>query len=81
MPEYVEIQIRGHLDPRWAERFCGLQLTHLPGEQTLLAGDLYDQAALHAVLELIRDLNIHLISVTCGEPRSTPAGPPEHESA
>ena len=68
MPEYYEIKIRDHLDPRWSERFAGLQLTHLEGDGTLLSGLLPDQAALHGLLELVRDLNLTLISVTCGCP-------------
>ena len=68
MPEYYEIKIRGHLDPRWSDRFAGLKLTHLAGDGTLLSGLLPDQAALHGLLELVRDLNLTLISVTCGCP-------------
>ena len=70
MPEYYEIVLRGHLDPRWSERFAGLQLAHLEGNETLLAGSLPDQAALHGLLERIRDLNIKLISVTSCDPSS-----------
>jgi hypothetical protein len=66
MPEYYEIKIKGHLDARWSEWFSGMRLTHLEGDGTLLAGPLPDQAALHGLLERIRDLNITLISVTCG---------------
>jgi hypothetical protein len=68
MPEYYEIKIKGHLDPYWADWFAGLKLTHLEGDETLLAGQLADQAALHGLLERIRDLNLPLISVTCGRP-------------
>jgi len=70
MPEYYEIKIGGHLDLRWSERFGGLQLTHLEGNETLLSGSLPDQAALHGLLEHIRDLNLKLISVTSGGPSS-----------
>ena len=66
MPEYTEIKIRGHLDPHWSDWFAGLQLTHLEGNETLLAGPLPDQAALHGLLERIRDLNLTLISLTSG---------------
>ena len=65
MPEYYEIKIKGHLDKSWSDWFAGLELTHLEGDETLLSGLLPDQAALHGLLERIRDLNLKLISVTC----------------
>ena len=68
MPEYYEIKIRGHLDQWWSEWFADLKLTHLEGDETLLSGSLPDQAALHGLLERIRDLNLTLISVSWGGP-------------
>lgn len=65
MPEHYEIKIKGHLDQRWSEWFAGLKLTLLESDETLLSGLLPDQAALHGLLERIRDLNLTLISVTC----------------
>jgi hypothetical protein len=70
MPEYYEIKIKGYLDSSWTDWFASLQLTHLEQDETLLSGMLPDQAALHGLLERVRDLNLTLISVNCGRPHS-----------
>jgi hypothetical protein len=63
MPEYYEIRVKGRLDERWSEWFAGLKLSCPEGDETLLSGVLPDQAAVHGLLERIRDLNLTLISV------------------
>jgi hypothetical protein len=68
MPEYYEIRIMGRLDPHWSEWFSDLKLAHTEEDETLLAGFLPDQAALHSLLERIRNLNLTLISVNCTIP-------------
>ena len=68
MPEYYEVKIQGYLDQYWSDWFTGLKVTHLEGNETLLCGLLTDQAALHGLIERIRDLNLTLISVNSSSP-------------
>jgi hypothetical protein len=78
VPDHYEIRVRGHLDLCWAERFAGLELTHLEGNETLLSGVLPDQTALYGLLERIRDLNLTLLSVTCGSASAQQPGEADH---
>ncbi len=61
--EYYVIRVGNHLDSCWADWFAGLALTCTDDGDTLITGPLADQAALHGVLERIRDLNLTLIGV------------------
>jgi hypothetical protein len=74
MPEYYEIKIKGQFDSRWSDWFADMTLTTLEGNETLLSGPLPDQAALHGLLERIRDLNVTLISVNPGSPNTKSFG-------
>ena len=58
-----EIRIQGHLETRWAAWFEGMGLTHAADGTTALDGMVADQAALHGLLQKLRDLGIQLISV------------------
>ena len=59
-----EIRVKGHLDARWSTWFDGLELSRQPDGTTLIEGSVADQAALHGVLQKIRDLGLELVSVT-----------------
>lgn len=61
-PARYEIRVDGVLDDRWAEWFGGLQVSS-DGTQTVIAGLLPDQSALHGLLARVRDLGLSLISV------------------
>ena len=67
-PELYEIRIKGHLDDRWADWFEGLTFTRESDGTTLLDGPLTDQAALHGVLNKIRDLGLPILSVQLVRP-------------
>jgi hypothetical protein len=62
-PRWYEIRLQGRLDPRWSARFDGMTLTTGDGT-TLLAGVVVDQAALHGLLQQLRDIGLPLVSVT-----------------
>jgi len=61
--ELYEIRIKGHLDDRWTYWFEGLTITLKEDGDTLLIGPVVDQAALHGLLNKVRDLGIPLLSV------------------
>jgi hypothetical protein len=63
MTLHYEIRVKGHLDPSWSDWFDGLTVVHEDNGETLLVGSLVDQAALHGLLNRVRDLAIPLISV------------------
>ena len=58
-----QIKVKGQLDPRFGAWFGNLALTHTPEGETLLSGEIIDQAALHGLLARCRDLGVTLISV------------------
>lgn len=62
VPVY-RFRIAGHLDPAWSAWFDGLSVAPLDDGNTELCGPVVDQAALHGVLQKIRDLNLVLLSV------------------
>jgi hypothetical protein len=63
-PGRYEIRIAGHLDSRWAAWFDGLSLTNHSDGSTVLRGVVADQAALHGLLQKVRDVGLPLLSVT-----------------
>ena len=66
-----EIRLQGHLEARWAAWFDGLTLTREGDGTTLIHGPVVDQAALHGLLQKVRDVGLPLVSV-----RNVEADPP-----
>lgn len=58
-----QIRLKGHLDPIHEEWFNGFSMTLHPDGETILHGQVADQAALYGALIRIRDLGIPLLSV------------------
>ena len=63
-PGTYDIRIRGHLDHHWAKQLGGPELAHEDDGTTVLRGVIADQAALHGLLQRLRDLGVTLIAVT-----------------
>lgn len=62
-----ELRVEGTVDQRWSAWFDGMQLTSDAGGGTVIAGEVADQAALHGLLDRVRDVGLTLVSVTRAE--------------
>lgn len=74
---HYEIRVKGQLDRRWSARFDGIRVEARGDGTTAIVATDIDQAALHGLLQRVRDLGLALISVT-----RAPESPPdttEHE--
>ena len=74
-PAHYELRVRGVLDRHWSGWFEDLEVSSDEPGQTLIAGPVADQAALHGLLARIRDLGLPLLSVQ----RISPEQEPEQE--
>ena len=63
MKQRFEIVVREQVAPGWAEVFNGMEVTCRADGDTLLAGEVPDQAALYGLLLRLRDLGLTLVSV------------------
>ena len=62
-PGWDEPRLKGHLDACWAAWFDGPSLTQEGDGTTHVRGPVGDQAALHGLLQRVRDLGLPLLSV------------------
>jgi hypothetical protein len=60
---FYEIRVEGVLDESWSTWFGGLDVRPLDSGETMLAGHIRDQSALHGLLIKIRDLGLPLLCV------------------
>jgi hypothetical protein len=57
------IRIAGRLPARWATYFDGMTLSNGDDGTTVIHGPVVDQAALHGLLQQVRDTGLPLLSV------------------
>ncbi len=84
--ERFEIVVKGRLSPTLIAAIEGFEVSRCDHGETHLVGWVPDQARLHSRLELLRDLNIELVSVNPMESpeaqarRATPSSVPNGET-
>jgi hypothetical protein len=76
-----EIRLTGQLDAHWTDWFDGLAVTYDTDGTTVISGQIVDQAALHGLLQRVRDLGLPLVSVRQVEGDQPDQTPPKRESA
>jgi hypothetical protein len=59
----VEIHIEGHLDESWTEWLEGFTFSHIEQDETVMIGNVEDQAALYGLISKLRDLGAKLVSL------------------
>lgn len=70
-----QITIKGHLACHWSTWLGDLTVTYDEHNNTVLAGPVADQAALHGLLIKVRDLGVVLLRVERVEPEKDKIGP------
>jgi hypothetical protein len=65
--QQVEIRVEGHLDPVWEDWLDSFKVLHAEKKQTILLGEVKDQAALYGLIAKLRDLGLRLVSIKYGE--------------
>jgi hypothetical protein len=68
-PAYYRIYLQGILNPDWARDYVDLKLecVHLSATEhvTTLKGEVFDQAELMGILNMMYDLGLPLLGVEC----------------
>lgn len=68
MAERYRIELQSIIESDWSAWLGNLEIVHTPAGQTVLTGNVADQAALHGLLARIRDLGIPILLVACLHP-------------
>jgi len=59
----IRIEIQGVLGEHWKEWFEYMTFSY-EGSNTILTGPCEDQASFHGILNMVRDLNLVLLSIS-----------------
>jgi hypothetical protein len=67
----VEIRVKGHIDRGWSEWIGGLVISYTKQGDTVLTGQIRDQAALYGLLEKLSKVGMQLLSFKSQETGTT----------
>jgi hypothetical protein len=70
-PASYHIRVKGQVGPEWSEWFDGMTITYDETNETILFGQVVDQAALYGILNKIQALGLPLLSVLREAPPSS----------
>ena len=59
----VEIRVKGQMDEHWSEWFQDFEILASEENETIMVGEVQDQAALYGLTAKMRDLALTLIAV------------------
>ncbi len=65
--QQIQIRVKGQIDERWSEWLDGLTIAHTEEGETILAGEVLDQAALYGLISKLRDLGLPLLAMNSVE--------------
>ena len=63
-PRVYEVRVEGLISDTWSGWFEGLTIQQTSEQDTILKGELADQAALLGILSKLHGLNLKIVSVT-----------------
>jgi hypothetical protein len=72
-----EIEVKGRLGPTLVAAIEGFEVSHIEDGRTTLVGWVCDQTRLFSTLEVLRDLNIELVSVNPSPDQPMSVGSPK----
>jgi hypothetical protein len=70
-PASYHIRVKGQVGPEWSEWFDGMTITYDETNETILFGQVVDQAALYGILNKIQAPGLTLLSVLREAPPSS----------
>lgn len=60
---HIEVRVESKINPEWSDWFNEFTLSFPEENETVISGEVADQAALYGLLGKLRDLGLKLVSI------------------